>query len=326
MYKIHLPDLRWFIKRVEISGSSKNGFPGLCFGPCNTWGRRLLWPCWFPHQYWCMRAVICPLLLCSRSVVFNSLPPHRLQPTRLRCPCSSPGNTTGVGCCSLLHHLSVDQWFNAGLGVRSGNFSVSGRTGCLFCPNQSFLFLSNQQLCNFWICFSEASCWASLASFSKWSFVEISLWIMTEVWLLLVPLRAAFLALLSARWYTVASRKSSLECPRTLIIAKAAGKSIVCNNSWIQNCAAHPHGPVLDHPRISAAKSLQSCLTLCNPIDGSPPGSPSLGLSRQEHWSELPFPSPRHESEKWKWSRSVVSDSSDPMDCSPLGSSIHGIF
>ena len=36
---------------------------------------------------------------------------------------------------------------------------------------------------------------------------------------------------------------------------------------------------------------------------------PSLGFSRQEHWSGLPFPSPMHESEKWKWSRSVVSDS-----------------
>ena len=35
---------------------------------------------------------------------------------------------------------------------------------------------------------------------------------------------------------------------------------------------------------------------------------PSLGFSRQEHWSGLPFPSPMHDSEKWKWSRSVVSD------------------
>jgi len=33
-----------------------------------------------------------------------------------------------------------------------------------------------------------------------------------------------------------------------------------------------------------------------------------------------------HESEKWKWSRSVLSDSSDPMDCSLPGSSVHGIF
>ena len=36
---------------------------------------------------------------------------------------------------------------------------------------------------------------------------------------------------------------------------------------------------------------------------------PSLGFSRQEHWSGLPFPSPMHESEKWKWSLSIVSDS-----------------
>ena len=35
---------------------------------------------------------------------------------------------------------------------------------------------------------------------------------------------------------------------------------------------------------------------------------PSLGFSRQEHWSGLPFPSPMHESEKWKWSRWVLSN------------------
>ena len=67
----------------------------------------------------------------------------------------------------------------------------------------------------------------------------------------------------------------------------------------------------------ATAKLLQSCLTLCDPIDGSPPGSPSLGFSRQEHWSGLPFPSPMHESEKWKWSRSVVSDSSQPHGLQP---------
>ena len=38
----------------------------------------------------------------------------------------------------------------------------------------------------------------------------------------------------------------------------------------------------------------------------------SLGFSRQEHWSGLPFPSPMHESEKRKWSRSVVSDLATP--------------
>ena len=45
---------------------------------------------------------------------------------------------------------------------------------------------------------------------------------------------------------------------------------------------------------------------------------PSLGFSRQEHWSGLPFPSPpMHQSEKWKWSRSVVSDSLRPHGLQP---------
>ena len=44
---------------------------------------------------------------------------------------------------------------------------------------------------------------------------------------------------------------------------------------------------------------------------------PSLGFSRQEHCSGLPFPSPVHESEKWKWSCSVVSNSSRPHGLQP---------
>ena len=35
----------------------------------------------------------------------------------------------------------------------------------------------------------------------------------------------------------------------------------------------------------------QSCLTLCNPMDCSPPGSLVHGIPRQEYWSGLPFPS-----------------------------------
>ena len=43
----------------------------------------------------------------------------------------------------------------------------------------------------------------------------------------------------------------------------------------------------------------------------------SLGFSRKEHWSELPFPSPMHESKKWKWNRSVMSDSVRPHRWQP---------
>ena len=36
----------------------------------------------------------------------------------------------------------------------------------------------------------------------------------------------------------------------------------------------------------------QSCPTLCDPMDWSLPGSSVHGISRQEYWSELPFPPP----------------------------------
>ena len=49
----------------------------------------------------------------------------------------------------------------------------------------------------------------------------------------------------------------------------------------------------------AAAKSLQLCPTLCDLIDSTAQQAPlSLGFSRQEHWSGLPFPSPMHESDK----------------------------
>ena len=41
----------------------------------------------------------------------------------------------------------------------------------------------------------------------------------------------------------------------------------------------------------AAAKSLQSCLTLCDPIDGSPPGSPVPGILQAR---TLEWVAPRH--------------------------------
>ena len=68
-------------------------------------------------------------------------------------------------------------------------------------------------------------------------------------------------------------------------------------------------------------KVAQSCLTL------RPHGlCKSMEFSRQEHWSGLSFPSPMHESEKWKWSHSKCLTLHDPRDCSPPGSSIHWII
>ena len=50
--------------------------------------------------------------------------------------------------------------------------------------------------------------------------------------------------------------------------------------------------------------------------------SPSLGFSRQEHWSGLPFPSPMHECEVAQSCPTVH----NPVDCTLPGSALHGIF
>ena len=72
----------------------------------------------------------------------------------------------------------------------------------------------------------------------------------------------------------------------------------------------------------ATAKSLQSCPALCDPIDGSPPGSPVPGTLQARTLSGLPFPSPMHESEVAQSCLTL----SNPLDCSPPGSSVHGIF
>ena len=74
----------------------------------------------------------------------------------------------------------------------------------------------------------------------------------------------------------------------------------------------------------AAAKSLQSCPTLCDPTDSSHQAPPSLGFSREECWSGLPFPSPVHESEREV--AQLCPTLRDPMDCSLPGSSVRGIF
>ena len=93
-------------------------------------------------------------------------------------------------------------------------------------------------------------------------------------------------------------------------------------------CIFHSGRRVLFHWAIREAKGallllllLLSCFShvrLCATPETAAHQVPwSLGFSRQEHWSGLPFPSPMHESEKWKWSCSVVSNSSQPHGLQP---------
>ena len=70
---------------------------------------------------------------------------------------------------------------------------------------------------------------------------------------------------------------------------------------------------------LSHFSRVQLCATPQTVAHQAPP---SLGFSRQEHWSGLPSPSPMCESEVTQLCLTL----SDPMDCSPPGSSVHGIF
>ena len=74
----------------------------------------------------------------------------------------------------------------------------------------------------------------------------------------------------------------------------------------------------------AAAKSLQPCLTLCDPIDGSPPGSsiPGILQARVLEWVAISFASAYTHVKSLQSCRTL----SDAMDSSPSGSSVHRIL
>ena len=82
--------------------------------------------------------------------------------------------------------------------------------------------------------------------------------------------------------------------------------------------------PVFSVPLLQLPSRFSRVRLRATPETAAHQAPPSLGFSRQEHWSGLLFPSPMHESE------SEVAQScptlGDPVDCSLPGSSVHGIF
>ena len=118
------------------------------------------------------------------------------------------------------------------------------------------------------------------------------------------------------------------------------GRIVVSRKDWQLHSMRSSWGPssfyflllgplrvVLHAAAAAPAKSLQSCLTLCDPIDGSPPRSSILGILQAItlEWVAISF------SNAWKWKvKSEVAQLcptlSDPMNCSLPGSSVHGIF
>ena len=72
----------------------------------------------------------------------------------------------------------------------------------------------------------------------------------------------------------------------------------------------------------AAAKFLQSLLTLCNPTDGSPPGSPVPGMPQARTHFLFQCMKVKSESEATQSCLTV----SDSMDCSLPGFSFYGVF
>ena len=96
--------------------------------------------------------------------------------------------------------------------------------------------------------------------------------------------------------------------------------------TWCYICLLTCPHPPYTVSAAAAAKSFQSCPTLCDTMDGSPPDSPIPGIfqARTLEWIAISF------SNAWKWKVKVKPLSrvwlSNPLDCSPSGSFIHGIF
>ena len=120
--------------------------------------------------------------------------------------------------------------------------------------------------------------------------VNFTLWLRYLVLLLLLLSRFSRVRLLVTPW-TVA-----LQVPLSMILQARVPEwvAISFSNAWKWKVKV---------------KSFSHVRLLVTQWTAAHQALPSLEFSRQEHWSGLPFPSPIHEHEKWKWSHSVVSDS-----------------
>ena len=111
--------------------------------------------------------------------------------------------------------------------------------------------------------------------------------------------------------------RSGQKLPFQFSIPRRVFRDGGCLPKWIYSILSslrnmylkHLQWSFIDYAAAAAAKSLQSCLTLWDPIDCSPPGSsvPRILQARPLEWVAISFSSAWKE--KWKGSHSVMSDS-----------------
>ena len=199
--------------------------------------------------------------------MFNSLQPHGLQPTRFLCPWDSPGKNTGVGCHFLLQGIFPTQ----------GSNQVS-------CIGRWILYNGASWKAHKFACLCVCVC----------VLVAQSCQLFATPWTIVcqTPLSMEFS---TQEYWTGLTFVSPGDHPNPGI--KPGFPSLLP-----YSLPSEPPGkPTITY--ATAAKSLQSCLTLCEPIDGNPPGSPIPGIlqARTLEWVAISF------SSAWKWKMKVKS-------------------
>ena len=132
---------------------------------------------------------------------------------------------------------------------------------------------------------------------------------MTKYWVIIWPSKLSPSCISTRNENTCEGRNRDADREQTCGHGGVGGTE--CSTSW------EWHWHVYTAAAAAAAESLQSCLTLFDPMDCSPPGSPIPGILQARTLEWVAFPSPIHESERGKGSRSVMFDTSRPHGLQP---------
>ena len=196
----------------------------------------------------------------SRSVASSSLQPHRLQTARLLCPWNSPGKNTGEGCYSLLQGIFPTQGSNPG-------FPHCRRI--LYCLSHRGISSHYGVGCN----------------------SQITHWVRRKKNPALDS--RIYSALHTCGWHILGSNKLQIKNSVKKKKKQTKIQNVPKSKIWICRSLATVYGAFdwLYYVCLIA----QSCPTLCNPTDCIACQAPlSMGFSKEEHWSRLPFPCSRN--------------------------------
>ena len=232
----------------------------------------------------------------------DSLWPHGLGPARLLCPWDFPGKNSEVGCHSLLQGIFLNQGSNPGVHC--------GQT----LPSEPLQFSSVQSLSRVPLCYPMNRSTPGLPVHHQLlEFTQTHVHWVSDATQPSHPLSSPSLPALNLsqhqglfKWVSSSHQVAKvsgfqLQHQSFQWATVAANTIIPCiYNIFIYKCLYKIY---IFTYAAAAAKSLQSCLTLCDLIDGSPPGSPVPGILQARTLERVAISS----SNAWKWKVKVKS-------------------